>query len=140
MFCATCPICGHKILKGENGTAVEALCPKCNRLIRIEVNDIKVTSYVSETQLQRQKELAPTRALFQCFKEITGSSPAEYRKKASDRSSDAFLHCSGCFHAVFHLIVSILMLRPVSEIFLIFVLFQKKQSITLLMQKNSGRF
>lgn len=39
-----CPICGHKLLKGDDGTNVEVLCPKCNHkiIVIIDKQQVKV--------------------------------------------------------------------------------------------------
>lgn len=36
---AGCPICGHKVCKAEENTAVEILCHKCGNLVRVEVKN-----------------------------------------------------------------------------------------------------
>ena len=36
---AACPICGYKLCKGENGSDVDILCPRCERLIRVVVTE-----------------------------------------------------------------------------------------------------
>ncbi|MBQ7224145.1 MAG: hypothetical protein IJX06_01150 [Clostridia bacterium] len=38
-YYAACPICGHKVCKAEEGTAVEILCHKCGQLVRVLVKD-----------------------------------------------------------------------------------------------------
>ncbi len=32
---ASCPICGYKLCKGESGSDVDILCPRCGKLIRV---------------------------------------------------------------------------------------------------------
>ncbi len=39
---AVCPICGHKLLKGGDGTNVEILCPKCGNKIIVIVENQQV--------------------------------------------------------------------------------------------------
>lgn len=43
---AVCPICGHKLLKGEDGTNAEVLCPKCCHkiIVIVENRQVKVTA------------------------------------------------------------------------------------------------
>ncbi len=36
---ACCPICGHKMCKGDEGTSIDAVCPRCGKLIRIQIKD-----------------------------------------------------------------------------------------------------
>lgn len=38
-YYAACPVCGHKVCKAEEGTAVEILCHKCGQLVRVLVKD-----------------------------------------------------------------------------------------------------
>ena len=38
-YYAACPVCGHKVCKAEEGTAVEILCHKCGQLVRVVVKD-----------------------------------------------------------------------------------------------------
>ena len=30
---ASCPICGYKLCKGESGSDVDILCPRCGKLV-----------------------------------------------------------------------------------------------------------
>lgn len=53
---ASCPICAHKLLKGENGTFVEVLCPRCSYLIRITIKDRQVTTVPFESQKKKSDE------------------------------------------------------------------------------------
>ena len=32
---ASCPICGYKLCKGESGSDVDILCPRCGKLVRV---------------------------------------------------------------------------------------------------------
>ena len=36
---ACCPICGYKLCKGESGSDVEILCPRCSKLIRMVITE-----------------------------------------------------------------------------------------------------
>ena len=38
-YYAACPVCGHKVCKAEEDTAVEILCHKCSNLVRVTVKD-----------------------------------------------------------------------------------------------------
>lgn len=48
---ACCPVCSNKLCKGENGTSVDAVCPRCANLIRIQIKD----GNVFLTVLQKHK-------------------------------------------------------------------------------------
>ena len=41
---ASCPICGHKLCKGENGSEVDILCPRCGKLVRVGVAGFEPTN------------------------------------------------------------------------------------------------
>ena len=44
-YYANCPVCAHKLIKGENGTQADIRCARCKNLVHIQiVNDF---SYVS---------------------------------------------------------------------------------------------
>ena len=43
---AACPICGYKLCKGENGSDVDILCPRCERLIRVVVTEKEIKTEV----------------------------------------------------------------------------------------------
>lgn len=45
---ASCPICGHKLCKGENGSEVDILCPRCGKLIRVHISDNEVRALPAE--------------------------------------------------------------------------------------------
>ena len=34
---ASCPICGYKLCKGESGSDVDILCPRCGKLVRVVI-------------------------------------------------------------------------------------------------------
>lgn len=50
---ACCPICAHKLLKGENGTFVDVLCPRCSSLIKVTIKDKQVTVIPYENQRKK---------------------------------------------------------------------------------------
>ena len=35
---ASCPICGYKLCKGESGSDVDILCPRCGKLVRVVIS------------------------------------------------------------------------------------------------------
>ena len=43
---ASCPICAHKLCKGENGTKVEILCERCKNIISVVIENGKVRTSV----------------------------------------------------------------------------------------------
>lgn len=43
---ATCPECGYKLGRSEDGTVTEVFCPKCSALVRYEITDGKVTAEI----------------------------------------------------------------------------------------------
>ena len=45
---ASCPICGHKLCKGENGSEVDILCSRCGKLIRVHISDNEVRALPAE--------------------------------------------------------------------------------------------
>ena len=45
---AACPICGHKICKAEELSAVEILCPRCSNLVRVEIKNQAVIVKIKE--------------------------------------------------------------------------------------------
>ena len=48
-YYANCPVCAHKLIKGENGTQADIRCARCKNLVHIQiVNDI-VTVNLIET-------------------------------------------------------------------------------------------
>lgn len=55
---ASCPICGHKLCKGENGSEIDILCPRCGKLIRVHISDNEVRAipaerYTNESDTQK---------------------------------------------------------------------------------------
>ena len=36
---ASCPICGYKLCKGESGSDVDILCPRCGKLVRVVITE-----------------------------------------------------------------------------------------------------
>ena len=49
-YYANCPVCAHKLIKGENGTQADIRCARCKNLVHIQiVNDI-VTVNLIETK------------------------------------------------------------------------------------------
>ena len=48
-YYASCPVCAHKLMKGENGTQADIRCPRCKNLVRIRIADNIVTVNLIET-------------------------------------------------------------------------------------------
>lgn len=53
---ACCPICAHKLCKGDNGSTVEIYCPRCSHIIRSEFSETKVVISVLESQKKKSDE------------------------------------------------------------------------------------
>lgn len=51
---ATCPVCGHKLLKGQNGTNAEVLCPKCSQKIIVTIINYHVTTVEKEYATEKE--------------------------------------------------------------------------------------
>lgn len=45
---ACCPQCGYKLCKGESGSDVDILCPRCGKLIRVIITDNEVRATPTE--------------------------------------------------------------------------------------------
>ena len=48
-YYANCPICAHKLMKGENGTQADIRCARCKNLVHIRIVDDTVTVNLAET-------------------------------------------------------------------------------------------
>lgn len=46
---ASCSVCAHKLMKGENGTQADIRCARCKNLVRIQIADDIVTVNLIET-------------------------------------------------------------------------------------------
>lgn len=55
-FYAACPICGYKLCKGEDGSNVDILCPRCGKLIQVIITQNDVRAVPSEL-LKKAKEI-----------------------------------------------------------------------------------
>ena len=53
---AACPICGYKLCKGEDGSNVDILCPRCGKLIQVIITQNDVRAVLSEL-LKKPKEI-----------------------------------------------------------------------------------
>lgn len=47
-FYASCPICGYKLCKGESGSDVDILCPRCGKLVRVVITADEVRATPTE--------------------------------------------------------------------------------------------
>ena len=45
-----CPVCAHKLCKGDDGSMVEIFCPRCSHIVRAEFSGAKVTITLLESQ------------------------------------------------------------------------------------------
>ena len=53
---AACPICGYKLCKGEDGSNVDILCPRCGKLIQVIITQNDVRAVPSDL-LRKPKEI-----------------------------------------------------------------------------------
>lgn len=70
-YYANCPVCAHKLIKGENGTQADIRCARCKNLVHIQiVNDI-VTVNLIETKVQQRKQRKALSHIGQCFSYVS---------------------------------------------------------------------
>ncbi len=48
-YYASCPVCAHKLMKGENGMQADIRCARCKNLVRIRIADDIVTVNLIES-------------------------------------------------------------------------------------------
>lgn len=70
-YYANCPVCAHKLIKGENGTQADIRCVRCKNLVHIQiVNDIVTVNLIEtiRTTTETKEGTVPYRAVFfLCF-------------------------------------------------------------------------
>lgn len=49
-----CPLCGHKLLEGENGSNVKVKCNKCKSVVNVTLNDDSVSLNVVSGDIPKQ--------------------------------------------------------------------------------------
>ena len=54
---ASCPICGYKLCKGESGSDVDILCPRCGKLVRVVITETNTTCTPTDAPKKAAKEL-----------------------------------------------------------------------------------
>ncbi|MBD5100720.1 MAG: Com family DNA-binding transcriptional regulator [Clostridiales bacterium] len=54
---ACCPQCGYKLCKGESGSDVDILCPRCGKLVRVIITADEVRATPTEPQ-KKIKEIS----------------------------------------------------------------------------------
>lgn len=54
---AACPICGYKLCKGESGSDVDILCPRCGKLVRVVITETNTNCTPSDAPKRAVKEL-----------------------------------------------------------------------------------
>ena len=52
---ASCPICGYKLCKGESGSDVDILCPRCGKLVCVVITETN-TNCTPPTLLKRRQK------------------------------------------------------------------------------------
>ena len=50
---ACCPVCAHKLCKGEKGCYLDIKCPRCGEVIHIEIGDVITTRIVSKEEREK---------------------------------------------------------------------------------------
>ena len=54
---ASCPICGYKLCKGESGSDVDILCPRCGKLVRVVITETNTNCTPTDAPKKAIKEL-----------------------------------------------------------------------------------
>ena len=54
---ASCPICGYKLCKGESGSDVDILCPRCGKLVRVVITETNTNCTPANAPKKATKEL-----------------------------------------------------------------------------------
>lgn len=71
-YYANCPVCAHKLIKGENGTQADIRCARCKNLVHIQiVNDIVTVNLIEtiRTTTGKQRKALPHKG--QCFSYVS---------------------------------------------------------------------
>ena len=53
---AACPICGYKLCKGESGSDVDILCPRCGKLVRVVITETNTNCTPANAPKKAAKE------------------------------------------------------------------------------------
>ena len=53
---ASCPICGYKLCKGESGSDVDILCPRCGKLVRVVITETNTNCTPTDAPKKAAKE------------------------------------------------------------------------------------
>ena len=61
---ASCPICGYKLCKGESGSDVDILCPRCGKLVRVVITETNTNCTPANAPKKAAKELIDFSPLF----------------------------------------------------------------------------
>ena len=54
---ASCPICWYKLCKGESGSDVDILCPRCGKLVRVVITETNTNCTPANAPKKAVKEL-----------------------------------------------------------------------------------
>lgn len=49
-YYASCPVCAHRLLKGENGTQADIRCSRCKNIVHIRIINCNVIVNLGEKQ------------------------------------------------------------------------------------------
>lgn len=67
-YYASCPVCAHKLMKGENGTQADIRCARCKNLVRIRiVDDIVTVNLIEKNQYNNRKQGKALPRIGRCF-------------------------------------------------------------------------
>ena len=92
---ASCPICAHKLCKGDTGSTVEIFCPRCSHVVRAEFMDKKVdiqkflSGYSCEGKYDKKK-LKWCLINGYCHFYLMNKNNSEYRDKVLELLSNVF--------------------------------------------------
>lgn len=54
-YYASCSVCAHKLMKGENGTQADIRCPRCKTLIHIGITENTVAIHLIDEQVDNTR-------------------------------------------------------------------------------------
>lgn len=56
-YFAVCPLCGYKLLKGEEGSKIEMLCPKCHEDVEVAITKESVHTVRCKRNSEKVKDI-----------------------------------------------------------------------------------
>lgn len=71
-YYANCPVCAHKLIKGENGTQADIRCARCKNLVHIQiVNDIVTVNLIETKSATTENKGRALSHIGQCFSYVS---------------------------------------------------------------------